>query len=81
MSWSSIDDPLSPCPCSPASADVFDNHASIQPEWREDLWRLIEATPNLDWMLLTKRPGNIGNMLPVPFDFERLYPIAVPAPA
>lgn len=55
-------------------ADVFDNHASIQPEWRDDLWRLIEATPNLDWMLLTKRPGNIGNMLPVPFDFDRLYP-------
>ena len=55
-------------------ADVFDNHVSIQPEWRDDLWRLIEATPNLDWMLLTKRPGNIGNMLPVPFDFDRLYP-------
>jgi len=55
-------------------ADVFDNHASILPEWRDDLWALIAATPNLDWMLLTKRPGNIGNMLPVPFDFERLYP-------
>lgn len=55
-------------------ADVFDNHASIQPEWRDDLWRLIEATPNLDWMLLTKRPGNIGNMLPVPVGFDRLYP-------
>lgn len=54
-------------------ADVFDNHSSILPEWREDLWRLIEATPNLDWMLLTKRPGNFANMLPVPFDFERLY--------
>lgn len=45
-------------------ADVFDNHASILPEWRADLWRLIEATPNLDWMLLTKRPGNIAKMLP-----------------
>ncbi|RJE86409.1 phage Gp37/Gp68 family protein [Paracoccus onubensis] len=55
-------------------ADVFDNHASILPEWRADLWELIAQTPNLDWMLLTKRPGNIGNMLPVPFDFERLYP-------
>jgi protein gp37 len=55
-------------------ADVFDNHASILPEWRDDLWALIEATPNLDWMLLTKRPGNIASMLPVPFDFERLYP-------
>lgn len=55
-------------------ADVFDNHSSILPEWRADLWALIAATPNLDWMLLTKRPGNIANMLPVPFDFERLYP-------
>lgn len=45
-------------------ADVFDNHASILPEWRVDLWALIRATPNLDWMLLTKRPGNIAKMLP-----------------
>lgn len=45
-------------------ADVFDNHDSILPEWRGDLWALIRATPNLDWMLLTKRPGNIAKMLP-----------------
>ena len=45
-------------------ADVFDNHASIMPEWRADLWALIRATPNLDWLLLTKRPGNIAKMLP-----------------
>lgn len=55
-------------------ADVFDNHASILPEWRDDLWSLISATPHLDWMMLTKRPGNIANMLPVPFDFEKQYP-------
>ena len=55
-------------------ADVFDNHPSIQPEWRADLWALIASTPNLDWMLLTKRPSNIGNMLPVPFDFDKQYP-------
>jgi protein gp37 len=53
-------------------ADVFDN---AWPDGiRARLWDLIKATPNLDWMLLTKRPGNIGNMLPVPFDFERHYP-------
>lgn len=45
-------------------ADVFDNHASILPEWRADLWRLIAATPHLDWLMLTKRPQNIGKMLP-----------------
>lgn len=46
-------------------ADVFDNHGSILPEWRADLWRLILATPYLDWLLLTKRPQNIAKFLPV----------------
>lgn len=45
-------------------ADVFDNHRSILPEWRADLWALIAATPHLDWLLLTKRPQNIVKMLP-----------------
>jgi protein gp37 len=45
-------------------ADVFDNHASISPEWRHDLWELIYRTPNLDWLLLTKRPQNINKYLP-----------------
>jgi len=36
-------------------ADVFD---PIVPDaWREDLFTLIKRTPNLDWMLLTKRVG------------------------
>lgn len=42
-------------------ADVFDNEAPA--EWRADLFRLIEATPHLDWMLLTKRIGNAGDMM------------------
>lgn len=45
-------------------ADVFDDHPSILPEWREDLWRLIEETPHLDWLLLTKRPQDIMRMIP-----------------
>lgn len=45
-------------------ADVFDNHRSIEPAWREDLWSLIRETPNLAWMLLTKRPQNIARFLP-----------------
>lgn len=53
-------------------ADVFDNHASVMPEWRADLFGLIRATPNLDWMLLTKRPGNIAKMLPA--DWGAGYP-------
>ena len=41
-------------------ADVFDNQ--WQKEWRRDLFDLIGATPNLIWLLLTKRPQNIIKM-------------------
>jgi protein gp37 len=44
-------------------ADVFDNE--VPPQWRIDLFDLIEATPHLDWLLLTKRIGNARNMLPI----------------
>ena len=53
-------------------ADVFDN--AVDPAWRDNLFALIAATPNLDWLLLTKRIGNVGNMLPVPFDFDKHFP-------
>lgn len=43
-------------------ADIFDNAAD--PSWRLDLLNLIDATPNLDWLLLTKRVGNVRDMLP-----------------
>lgn len=43
-------------------ADVFEEHKSILPVWRLDLGKLIERTPNLDWLLLTKRPENVFNM-------------------
>lgn len=42
-------------------ADVFDNQARA--EWRLDLFRLIRQTPHLDWLLLTKRIGNVEKML------------------
>ena len=42
-------------------ADVFDNEAPT--DWRRDLYALIERTPNLDWLLLTKRVGNARAML------------------
>lgn len=45
-------------------ADVFDNHKSILPEWRADLWSLIRDTPKLDWLLLTKRPQNVNRYIP-----------------
>jgi len=42
-------------------ADVFDN--AIDTAWREDVFDLIRATLNLDWLLLTKRIGNVRKML------------------
>lgn len=42
-------------------ADVFDNE--VPDEWRADLFALIEATPNLIWLLLTKRIGNVERMV------------------
>lgn len=42
-------------------ADVFDNE--VDPRWRDDLFTLISHTPNLDWLLLTKRIGNVRGML------------------
>lgn len=44
-------------------ADVFENRADLNPE-RAKLWNLIERTPHLDWLLLTKRPQNIARMVP-----------------
>lgn len=41
-------------------ADVFDNE--VDPLWRYDLFKLIEDTPNLIWLLLTKRIGNVLKM-------------------
>lgn len=43
-------------------ADVFDNEVQFQ--WRADLWKLIEATQNLSWLLVTKRIGNVERMVP-----------------
>jgi len=42
-------------------ADVFDNQ--VHQSWRSDLFLLIKETPELDWLLLTKRPENITKML------------------
>lgn len=43
-------------------ADVFD--PEVPAEWRAELWQLIRETPNLDWIIVTKRPENFVAMLP-----------------
>ena len=75
-------------------ADVFDNQAPT--EWRDDLWTLIAVCPALDWLLLTKRPQNIADMLPLMWpwpnvwlgmtaenqeEFDRRYPYLAAVPA
>jgi protein gp37 len=44
-------------------ADVFEPRSDLDP-WRDKLWGVIEQTPNLDWLLLTKRPGHIKRVYP-----------------
>jgi protein gp37 len=44
-------------------ADVFEDRRDLDGE-RDKLWALIEATPWLDWLLLTKRPEAISQLAP-----------------
>lgn len=47
----------------PSMCDPFDNEVPV--EWRQRFFDLIRATPNLTWLLLTKRIGNAGKMADV----------------
>jgi protein gp37 len=53
-------------------ADVFEDRDDLGP-WRSRLWPLIEATPMLDWLLLTKRPENVRACVP----WKRTWPANV----
>jgi len=44
-------------------ADVFENRRELDLH-RERLWRLIEVTPQLDWLLLTKRIEHVRMLAP-----------------
>jgi protein gp37 len=44
-------------------ADVFEDRRDLDAE-REKLWDLIERTPSLDWLLLTKRPDLVSSTVP-----------------
>jgi len=44
-------------------ADVFERNSELNAS-RSRLWDLISKTPWLDWLLLTKRPQNIEQMVP-----------------
>jgi protein gp37 len=44
-------------------SDIFEDRPELVAERRE-AWRVIQQTPQLDWLLLTKRPENFARMLP-----------------
>jgi len=48
--------------CSSLS-DIMEDNPQVS-EWRNRLFALIEQTPHLDWLLLTKRPENYPRFLP-----------------
>jgi protein gp37 len=50
-------------------ADVFEERSDLD-EHRERLWELIVETPELDWLLLTKRPQNVLEMVPDDWHME-----------
>lgn len=53
--------------------DPFENRPEmIHPRHRFNL--LIEATPHLTWLLLTKRPENVADSVPVKWLFSRDWP-------
>jgi len=43
--------------------DVFETRKDLV-EYQKRLWSLIEATTNLNWLLLTKRPENVQKLAP-----------------
>lgn len=45
-------------------ADLFEDNAQVV-EWRSAALSIMEATPWLDWLLLTKRPEHVNVMVPV----------------
>ncbi len=55
-------------------ADVFEDRPALVPR-RERLAKLIESTPALDWLLLTKRPENMNRLAPA--SWRRAWPVNV----
>ena len=52
------------------SAPIKGDSPAAMQDVRDRLFRLIDATPNLDWLVLTKRPENIAKMMP-PFNCRK----------
>lgn len=55
----------------PSLCDPFDT--AVPPQWRWHFFDLMEATPNILWLLLTKRIGNVRKLTD-PLRGERVLP-------
>jgi protein gp37 len=49
-------------------ADVFEVFPGLD-EQRARLWALVATTPNLEWLILTKRPENISTRIPTDLSY------------
>jgi len=64
FAWNRRSDPARPTLVFCGSlCDVFERDSALW-EPRQRLWNVIDATPRLRWLLLTKRPQNIREMTP-----------------
>lgn len=64
--WFCADEQQTPCDkCGDLRASMVTMN-----DVRRRLFKLIDATPNLDWLLLTKRPENIDDMWPCKDDTD-----------
>lgn len=57
-------------------ADVFEERDDLDPH-RERLWELVTRTPNLIWLLLTKRPIGFSTLTPAAWRREGGWPLNV----
>jgi protein gp37 len=50
-------------------SDFFDNE--VVPAWRTEAWEVVRDCRRMDWLIVTKRIGNVDWMLPVDWSRER----------
>lgn len=44
-------------------SDLFEDRPELVP-WRDEFWKAVDACPNLDFLVLTKRPENLDRLIP-----------------
>lgn len=61
-------------PCELPDGDDWGQRELTLDDLRKRLFYVIDKTPNLDWLLLTKRPENIKRMWPAVDDIQPIFP-------